>query len=138
MSGRVNEWSSIVHRFLECPLVEHSFGLFSCGVFATSNLFGPKEILHFYPQALSIKPYFCSFRKNTKRIKDRITFLRTLSVTFIHFAYIPIGKGLIHKHSWVLKAQFGKWLKDPQSAAGGSQLRCVLVIRRGCPCPFCP
>jgi hypothetical protein len=66
----------------------------------------------------------------------RITFLRTLFlfVTLIHhLVYIFIGKGLIHKHSWVLEAQFGKWLKGPQSRAGGSQQNCVLVIRRGSP-----
>ena len=29
---------------------------------------------------------------------------------YLHF-YISFGKGLIHKHSLVLEAQFGKWLK---------------------------
>jgi transposase len=36
----------------------------------------------------------------------------------------------------VLEAPIGKWLKDSQSRAGGSQRDCVLVIHRGCPCPF--
>jgi hypothetical protein len=42
-----------------------------------------------------------------------------------HLIYIFTGKGLIHKHSWVLThiivAQCGKWLQGPPITNGGSR-----------------